>query len=49
MIITNRERGKALHLLEDGLQPFVEREKDAPLAHRWFDAVKAGVHDLARV
>src|SRR5712692_5366284 len=46
MAITNHERiGKALDLLKDGLQPFVEREMKAQHAQRWFDEVKAAVSE----
>jgi predicted AAA+ superfamily ATPase len=46
MAITNHERiAKALDLLKDGLQPFVEREMKAQHAQRWFDEVKAAVHE----
>jgi len=46
MAITNHERvGKALDLLKDGLQPFVEREMKAQHAQLWFDQVKASVRE----
>ncbi|MDA8117679.1 MAG: Swt1 family HEPN domain-containing protein [Actinomycetota bacterium] len=41
MAITNHERvGKALDLLKDGLQPFVERELKAQYQQRWFEELK---------
>jgi predicted AAA+ superfamily ATPase len=46
MAITNHERvGKALDLLKDGLQPFVEREMKAQHAQMWFEQVKASVRE----
>lgn len=46
MAITNHERvGKALELLKEGLQPFVEREMKAQHAQQWFDQVKASVRE----
>ncbi|MDF0643108.1 MAG: Swt1 family HEPN domain-containing protein [Nitrospira sp.] len=44
MAITNHERvGKALDLLKEGLQPFVEREMKAQHAQQWFEQVRASV------
>ena len=44
MAITNHERvGKALELLKDGLQPFVEREMKAQHAQLWLDQVRESV------
>jgi len=44
MAITNHERvGKALDLLKDGLQPFVEREMKAQHAQLWLDQVRSSV------
>jgi len=44
MAITNHERvGKALDLLKDGLQPFVEREMKAQHAQLWLDQVRTSV------
>lgn len=46
MAITNHERvGKALDLLKDGLQPFVEREMKAQHAQLWLDQVRSSVAD----
>jgi len=46
MAITNHERvGKALELLRDGLQPFVEREMKAQHAQLWFEQAKAAVSE----
>lgn len=46
MAITNHERvGKALDLLKEGLQRFVEREMKAQHAQLWFDQVKASVRE----
>src|SRR5207302_8346628 len=46
MAITNHERvGKALELLKDGLQPFVEREMKAQHAQLWLDQVRTSVAD----
>jgi len=46
MAITNHERvGKALDLLKDGLQPFVEREMKAQHAQLWLDQVRISVPD----
>lgn len=44
MATTNHERvGKALELLKDGLQPFVEREMRTKYAQRWFEEVRQSV------
>jgi predicted AAA+ superfamily ATPase len=44
MAITNHERvGKALDLLKDGLQPFVEREMKVQHAQLWLDQVRDSV------
>ena len=44
MAITNHERvGKALDLLKDGLQPFVEREMKAQHAQQWLEQVRHSV------
>jgi Swt1-like HEPN/Protein of unknown function (DUF499) len=44
MAITNHERvGKALDLLKDGLQPFVEREMKAQHAQMWLDQARMSV------
>ena len=44
MATTNHERvGKALELLKDGLQPYVERELKAQHAQRWFDELKTSL------
>jgi predicted AAA+ superfamily ATPase len=44
MAITNHERvGKAMDLLKDGLQPFVEREMKAQHAQLWLDQVRTAV------
>src|SRR5271166_3132282 len=44
MVISNHERvGKALDLLKDGLQPFVEREMKAQHAQLWLDQVRESV------
>jgi predicted AAA+ superfamily ATPase len=46
MAITNHERvGKALELLRDGLEPFVEREMKAQHAQLWFQEAKAAVSE----
>jgi predicted AAA+ superfamily ATPase len=46
MATTNHERvSRAMELLKDGLQPFVEREMQAQHAQRWFDEVKQSVHE----
>ena len=46
MAITNHERvGKALDLLKDGLQPFVEREMKAQHAQLWLEQVQSAVAD----
>ena len=46
MAITNHERvGKALDLLKDGLQPFVEREMKAQHAQLWLEQVQSSVAD----
>ena len=43
MAITNHERiGKAMELLKQGLQPFVEREMKAQHAQRWFEEARDG-------
>jgi len=43
MAITNRERiGKALDLLRDGLEPFVERELKAVYPDRWEEVAREG-------
>src|SRR5437588_1613422 len=44
MAMTNHERvGKALDLLKDGLQPFVEREMKAQHAQMWLDQARLSV------
>src|SRR5271166_623462 len=44
MAISNFERvGKALDLLKDGLQPFVEREMKAQHSQLWLDQVRNSV------
>lgn len=44
MAITNHERvGKALDLLKDGLEPFVEREMKSQHKQQWLIAAKASV------
>jgi len=44
MALTNQDRvGKALDLLKDGLQPFVERELKNRDAQRWLDLVRESV------
>lgn len=44
MALSNHERvGKALDLLKEGLQPFVEREMKAQHAQLWFEEAKAAV------
>lgn len=44
MAITNHERvGKALELLKDGLQPFVEREMKAQHAQMWLEQARMSV------
>jgi predicted AAA+ superfamily ATPase len=44
MAITNHERvGKALDLLKEGLQPFVEREMKAQHSQMWLDQVRISV------
>lgn len=44
MAITNHERvGKALDLLKDGLQPFVEREMKAQHSQMWLDQARLSV------
>ena len=46
MAISNYERvGKALELLKQGLQPFVERELKAQHAQLWFEQAKASVSE----
>ena len=46
MAITNQERiGKAMELLKEGLQPFVEREMKAQHAQRWFEEARDSVSD----
>src|SRR5436309_5061412 len=46
MAITNHERvGKAMELLKQGLQPFVEREMKAQHAQRWFEEARDSVSD----
>jgi predicted AAA+ superfamily ATPase len=46
MATTNHERvGKALELLKEGLQPFVEREMKAQHAQLWFEQAQASVSD----
>lgn len=46
MAITNHERvGKALDLLKEGLQPFVEREMKSQHAQQWFEQIKASVRE----
>src|SRR3989304_263057 len=46
MAITNHERvGKAMELLNMGLQPFVERELKAQHAQLWFEEAKASVSE----
>jgi predicted AAA+ superfamily ATPase len=46
MAITNHERvGKALELLKEGLQPFVEREMKAQHAQLWLDRARESVAD----
>ena len=46
MAITNHERvGKALDLLKDGIQPFVEREMKAQHAQLWLEQVQGAVAD----
>ncbi|MGI8782616.1 MAG: Swt1 family HEPN domain-containing protein [Acidobacteriota bacterium] len=46
MAITNHERvGKALELLKDGLQPFVERELKAQHAQLWIEQVREAVSE----
>ena len=46
MAITNHERvGKALELLTDGLQPFVERELKTTAAPNWFAETKKSLAD----
>lgn len=47
MAITNHERvGKAMDLLKEGLQPFVEREMKAQHAQLWFEQMKASVSEI---
>ena len=44
MAISNHERvGKALELLKDGLQPFVERELKQEHQQRWFEELKSSL------
>lgn len=46
MALSNAERvGKALDLVKEGLQPFVEREMKAQHAQLWFDQVKEALSD----
>jgi len=46
MAITNHERvGKALDLLKDGVQPFVEREMKAQHAQMWLDQARLSVSE----
>ncbi|HNP15718.1 MAG TPA: Swt1 family HEPN domain-containing protein, partial [Terrimesophilobacter sp.] len=46
MAITNQDRvGKAMELLKDGLQPFVERELRARDAQGWLDIVRQSVSE----
>src|SRR5262245_52025419 len=46
MAATNHERvGKALDLLNQGLQPFVERELRAVYKDRWEEMAKGGLRD----
>ena len=48
MAITNHERvGKALDLLKDGLQPFVEREMKAQHAQLWLQEALESVADTS--
>ena len=43
MAITNHERvGKALDLLKEGLQPFIERELQAQHGKYWITTVTSG-------
>ena len=44
MAISNHERvGKALELLKDGLQPFVERELKQEHQQHWFEELKSSL------
>jgi hypothetical protein len=44
MAITNYERvGKAMELLRDGLQPFVERELKSQYSQQWFDEMRGAL------
>jgi hypothetical protein len=46
MAISNHERvGKALELLKQGLQPFVERELKSQYAQLWMEEVKKSVSE----
>jgi predicted AAA+ superfamily ATPase len=46
MAITNHERvGKMLHLITDGLKPFVEREMKNTYQASWFDEAKKSIGD----
>src|SRR5450759_2660016 len=46
MAITNHERvGKMLHLITDGLKPFVEREMKNTYQAGWFDEAKKSIGD----
>lgn len=46
MAISNHERvGKALELLNQGLQPFVEREMRAVHGERWLEVVQQGLRE----
>ena len=50
MAITNSERvGKALDLLKDGLQPYVERELKATYKDRWVDTARPSFPDWQKV
>jgi predicted AAA+ superfamily ATPase len=49
MATTNHERvGKALELLKDGLQPFVEREMKSQHKQQWLIAAKASVAETQK-
>src|SRR6516164_4166351 len=44
MAVTNHERvGKALDLIKEGLQPFVEREMKAQYSQSWLEQVRLSV------
>jgi hypothetical protein len=46
MAQSNIERvGKALELMNRGLQPFVERELKAVHGHRWMDVAQEGLRE----